>query len=302
MIKRVLIAGGTGLVGSYLSNKLYDKGYQVVLLSRKPKIKSLYKEYYWNVDNQNIDTQALENVDFIVHLAGEGISEKRWTKKRKQQIINSRVKSAQFLFNSLKNSNSKPSLIISASAIGYYGAISSEKELIENDPPAVDFLGKTCTLWEQAADQFESLGFRIVKLRLGIVLSKSKGALEKIITPIKLGIGKSIGTGNQFVPWIHIDDLCNIIIRAIEEETMQGSYNAVSPEYLTNREFNQAIAINLKKKFWLPRIPAFVLKLFLGEMSSILLNGSRVKPDKLIKLGFRFEYPSISGALKNLLS
>lgn len=292
---------GKGLVSDYLSKQLLDKGYQVNYLSRSNKHNSPFKIYTWNIDQNQIDVEAIASADYIVHLAGANISGKRWTAKRKQLIIDSRVKSTHLLFNGVKKQNKKLMAFISSSAVGYYGAITSDKIFNEEDPPANDFLGETCNLWEQEADQFKNAGIRTVKIRTGVVLSKKGGALEKMIPPVKLGIGSAIGNGKQYLPWIHIDDLCSIFIKAIEDAKMQGAYNAVASDYKTNKEFTRILAKVLKKPFWFPNIPTFTMKLMFGEMAIILLNGSRVSSEKIQKAGFKFKYPNLKSALSDLL-
>lgn len=297
----VLISGGTGLIGRHLCEKLKNKGYSVSILSRVGKQGSGIRTYAWDIDKREIDEQAIESADYIIHLAGENIGEKRWTNKRKQLIIDSRIKSSQLLFEATKNSNKKIKAFISASAIGYYGAITSDKIFSEADPFATDFLGKTCRQWEKSADRFEELGIRTVKIRTGVVLTKHGGALAKMITPFKLGIVSAIGNGLQYLPWIHIEDLCNIYIKAIEDPKMSGAYNAVSPDHKTNRDFTKTLARILKKQLWFPNIPAIVMKIIFGEMSAMLLKGSRVSSEKVIIAGYKFNFPNLERALVNLL-
>lgn len=299
----ILITGGTGLIGKYLTTKLQEHGYDVTILSRVnyENQKSKVKQYIWDVNNGLIDSEALKTADFIIHLAGANIAEGRWTEKRKKQLVDSRVRSAELIFNSLEKHEYKPKAFISASAIGYYGAVTSDKIYTENDTNHNDFLGYICKLWENAADKFEGLGIRTVKIRTGLVLTKYGSALDKIKTPINMGIGSALGSGNQFMPWIHIDDLCNIYIKAIEDIEMRGSFNAVAPEHITNNEFSNSIATVLSKPFWVPNVPSFIMKLIFGEMADILLEGSKVSSDKIEKSGFNFIYPNLTKALKNLL-
>ncbi len=299
----ILITGGTGLVGKYLTSKLQEQGYDVAILSRDKyeEVRSKIKQFTWDVKDGLIDSEALKYADYIIHLAGANIAEKRWTEKRKKQLIDSRVNSAELIFENLKKQEYKPKAFISASAIGYYGVVTSDKIFTENDTYHNDFLGKVCRLWEEAADNFEELGIRTVKIRTGVVLTKKSGALAKMKTPVKLGIGSAMGNGNQYMPWIHIDDLCNIYIKAIEDIEMRGSYNAVAHEHITNKEFTRKISTVLKKPFWGVNIPSFIMKLMFGEMADILLEGSKISSDKIEKSGFKFQYLNLTEALKNLL-
>ena len=301
-MEKILISGGTGLIGKHLSKKLRDKGYSVALLSRAGHHDAVIPTYVWDIENNKIDKEAIETTDYIINLAGENINKNRWTNKRKQIIIDSRVKSAQFLFDKITDNKNKLKAFISASAIGYYGTITTDKIFSETDPPSNDFLGETCRQWEQSADSFEKLGIRTIKIRTAIVLTKQDGALAKMITTVKFGIGSAIGSGKQFLPWIHIDDLCDIYIKAIEDTQMNGAYNAVSPEHNTNRDFMKTLAHVLKKPFWFPAIPAFIIKLIFGKMSEILLNGSRVSSEKIIKAGYCFKFPDLKTALSDLLT
>jgi len=297
----ILITGGTGLVGRFLCKKLKDKGYSVAILGRTCQKNGETPTYSWDIDKNEIEKEALEKADYIIHLAGANISESKWTAKRKKLIIDSRVKSAQLIFEKLKENTNQVKAFISASAIGYYGTISTDKIFSETDPPANDFLGETCRQWEQSADRFEELGIRAVKIRTGVVLAKHGGALAKMITPIKLGIGSTIGNGRQYVPWIHIEDLCDIYIKAIEDTQMNGAYNAVAPDHKTNRDFTETLAHVLRKPFWFPNIPAIVMKIIFGKMSVMLLKGSRVSSEKITNAGYKFKFPNLKGALVNLL-
>lgn len=300
-MKNVLITGGTGLIGKHLSERLIQSGYRVSVLSRERNNNSKIPVYAWDVEKKTIDNEALENVDYIVHLAGANISERRWTEKRKQLILDSRVKSSNLIFEELKRKNIKLKAFISASAVGYYGAVTSNKIFNETDFAPNDFLGETCRLWEQTTKQFENVGIRTVIIRAGIVLAKEDGALSKMMGPVKMGIGSAIGDGKQYIPWIHIDDICNIFIKAIEDDAMHGAYNAVSPDPKTNKEFTKTLAKVLNAPFWFPAIPAFALKLMFGKMSEIFLKGSRVSSDKISATGFQFRFPELEKALKNIL-
>ena len=300
-MKNVLITGGTGLVGKHLSEKLKQNGYRVSILSRKSDKNKDIPVYAWDVEKNILEKDALEKADYIIHLAGANIGESRWTDGRKQLIIDSRVKSGNLIFEEVKKNKIQLKAFISASAVGYYGAITSEKIFKESDPPCNDFLGETCRLWEQTADQFENVGIRTVKIRSGIVLAKEEGALPKMMVPVKMAIGSAIGDGKQYIPWIHIDDICNIYLKALEDETMRGAYNAAAPDHKTNKEFTKTLATVLNVPFWFPAVPAFTLKIMFGKMSEMLLKGSRVSADKIIAAGFQFRFPELESALKNIL-
>lgn len=298
---KVLISGGTGLVGKHLCKKLQEIGYDVSILSRTRKKGAEIHTYTWDLNKNEIEKEAIDTADFIIHLAGEEIGKKRWTTKRKLQIADSRIKTGQLIFNKIKEQKKDLKAFISASAIGYYGTLTSDKIFSETDMPANDFLGQTCRKWEQMSDRFMELGIRTVKIRTAVVLTKRGGALSKMIIPIRMGIGSAMGNGKQYLPWIHINDLCGIYIKAIEDSQMIGAYNAVSPEHITNKEFTKIVARILKKPFWFPNIPAIVMKLFFGKMSEILLRGSRVSSEKIQTTGYKFLFPNLEIALKQLL-
>lgn len=301
-MERVLITGGRGLIGQNLRIRLEEQGYEVVLLSRGGG-KDLSKESLtWDIYRGEIDRDALNTCDYIIHLAGANMGALRWTRKRKKEILDSRIKSANLIFNNLDQQNRKLKAFISASAIGYYGAINSDHIFKEADPSSRDFLGQTCKLWEDAADQFSHSGIRTVKIRAGIVLSRKGGALPRLHRPVKLGFGAPIGHGKQYMPWIHMDDLCTIYLQALEQNDMQGAYNAVAPEHITNKGFTRKLAQILNRPLWIPNIPAFGLKLLFGEMAQMLLTGSRISSDRIQKAGFIFRFPDLDTALQELYS
>lgn len=295
----VLITGANGATAKSLAKKL-DKDFTLRFLTRK---RTNDNEFEWNIAQQTIDEKALENVSHVIHLAGANISEKRWTEDRKKEIITSRVDSAELILKTLKNKNIKLKSFISASAVGYYGAKTVEKIFVESDEKGNDFLSEVVYLWENAADEFSknNIAERVVKLRTGVVLSASEGALEKITFPIKLGLGSPVGSGKQYLPWIHIDDLCSMYEQALKSENLRGTYNACAPEHITNEFFTKKLAKVLKKPLIMPKIPETIMKLVFGEMASILLEGSRCSPEKIMQTGFVFEYPDLEYALENLL-
>lgn len=297
--KSILIAGGTGLVGSHLIKKLKAKNYNVSILSQSANT-DIENVFAWNIEENTIQEQAIQDVDYIINLSGENIGAKRWSKKQKNKIITSRVNSTNLIHDVLKKSNVKIKAYISASAIGYYGQETTDVIYTEKNNAGSDFLGKTCELWEKSADSFENLKIRVVKIRTAVVLTKKGGALEKMIAPINIGIGSALGNGKQYIPWIHIDDLCEIYIKAIEDVNMKGAYNAVSPEHYTNSQFTRLLSNTLKKPFWFPNVPAFMLKIIFGEMSVLLLKGSRISSEKIINSDFKFRYSSLKTAIQDL--
>ena len=206
-MSKVLISGGTGSIGTMLADFLRDQGHEIGLLSRSEKQNGPYRTYRWNIKDNYLDPEALESCEYIIHLAGAGIADKAWTSQRKKEIIESRVLSTDLLFNKVKEHKPPLKAFISASAVGYYGQLTSDQIFKEEDEPANDFVGKTCFLWEQAADRFEDLGIRTVKIRIGVVLMTQGGALEKMVQPIRLGVGSPLGSGKQYIPWVHVDDV-----------------------------------------------------------------------------------------------
>ncbi len=296
-MEKVLITGGTGLVGKRLSSLLQSKGYEVRIVSRSENPKSPYKSFTWNVKQQSIDEKAFEDLDYIIHLAGAGIADRKWSQQRKQEIIDSRVQSTNLLYHTVEKLQTPLKGFISASAIGIYGSITSERIFEETDASGDDFLGKVCQLWEESAFQFKNKNIRTVVLRIGIVLSKSGGALEKMKTPIIT----PLGNGKQYMPWIHIDDLCEMYVQAIENESYQGIYNAVAPEHNSNTSFSKILAKSFKKPFLPIGVPGFLLKIIFGEIAALLLQGSRISSEKIKQRGFKFQFPHLKGALNNLM-
>lgn len=297
----VLITGGSGLIGTVLSEMLQASGHQVSLMSRSVITGTRLPVYTWNLDKAEIPVEALENTDCIIHLAGTNIGKKRWTVKRRQEILDSRISPVRLLFKRIKEHKIRLKSFISSSAIGFYGLNTTEKIYTETDPPASDFLGQVCNQWEQAALQFEELGIRTVQLRTGVVLTSQGGALSRMLSPVKLGLGSALGSGRQYLPWIHMDDLCRIYIKAMEDQTMHGAYNAVAPEFVTNKVFMQTLARVLRKPFWLPKVPGAALKILFGKMGDLVLEGSRVSSDKIEAAGFEFRFPLHEMALRELL-
>jgi uncharacterized protein (TIGR01777 family) len=300
LAKHILITGASGLVGTRLTEILLDKGYLVAHLGRA-KREGRVKSFVWNVDNFAIEPSALKGITTIIHLAGAGVADKRWTEKRKKEILDSRVNSSRLLYEELKKGHHQVTEFISASAVGYYG-VDDEKTFTEDDSPAKDFMAEVTRRWEEEVKNIESLGIRTVNMRTGIVLSARGGALKQMMTPIKLFAGAPLGSGQQNIPWIHIDDICQMYVKAMEDDSMIHAYNAVGPSSVTNTELTKAIAKILKRPLFLPNIPAFVLKLVLGEMAFYVLNGAKVSSEKIQKAGYQFKFKTLEDALKNLLA
>jgi uncharacterized protein len=304
-MQTVIITGGTGLVGTALTKVLLQKGYRVIILSRNtvPAGAGNGPAYaQWDIAAGKIDAAALAEADFIVHLAGAGVADKRWTAKRKEEIVKSRTESSALLANVLATLPNKVQAVISASGIGWYGGDEKQaRPFSETDPADTAFLGETCRLWEAGMDPVIALGKRVVKLRIGVVLSKAGGAYTEFAKPIRWGIAGILGNGKQVISWIHIDDLCRLIIFSMEEEKMQGVYNAVSPQPATNKALTIEMARKIKGSFYIPLyVPHFVLRLMLGEMSVEILKSATVSVAKTEAAGFRFLYPSIRAAVEAL--
>ncbi|MDD2674627.1 MAG: TIGR01777 family oxidoreductase [Flavobacterium sp.] len=303
MKKNVLISGGSGFIGRNLTTLLLAKGYSVSILSRSEKQNKGDVFYYkWDVEKQTIDDEAILKADYIIHLAGENIAEKRWTAKRKAAIIDSREKSTQLLYSVLKKHYKKLDAFISASAVGIYGAVNGEEICTEDMKPANDFLGYTCQKWEDSIDFIENLNIRTVKIRTGLVLGKNDGFLKKLIPLFKYRLGSALGSGKQYMPWIHVDDLCAIYLQAISDTSMEGPYNAAICDNTTNTVFSKTLARVFGYSIWLPNVPAFVLKLVMGEMAKIVLTGRRVSSDKMEQTGFKFKFNNLEEAIRNCLT
>jgi uncharacterized protein len=299
----VLITGGTGLVGDHLAKMLLLKGYEVIILTRKTKPSTDKNLSYaaWDTDAGTIDEAVIRKADHIVHLAGAGVADKRWTAERKAEIAESRTKSSALIVKALNEIPNKVRTVVSASAIGWYGADTAESRrrgFREDASPDRHFLGETCRLWEASINPVQEMGKRLVKLRIGIVLSQDGGALKEFSKPVKFGMATILGSGEQVVSWIHIEDLCRIFTYAIENERMIGVYNAVAPQPVTNKELILKLAQKLRGKFFIPvHVPVFALKLSLGEMSIEVLKSATVSNEKIQGTGFIYLYPSITAAL-----
>lgn len=297
--QHVLITGGSGLIGKSLTEELLKQGYTVSHLSRSKGKDSRVKTYQWSVEQGLIDENCINGVDTIIHLAGAGIADKRWTKKRKKILIDSRTQSIALLYDLIGRKPNLVKNIISASATGYYSNRGDEL-LSEDSIPAKDFLGYCCTVWEQAVDKGKELNLRIVKLRTGVVLSRHGGALPPLALPVKFGIGTALGNGKQWIPWIHIQDAIDMYLHVLENNSIQGVYNMVAPNPVTNKQLTKAVAKQLRRPYWLPNVPAFLLRTLLGEMSEVVLGSTKVSAQKIESTGFKFKYPLLADALKQL--
>jgi len=303
----ILITGGTGLIGKAITKALLERNYEVLILTRDPeKIKpSAQRVNYakWDISNQFIDVAALAKADYIIHLAGTNVGEKRWTGKRKKEIVDSRVKSGELLVKALSKNQNKIKAVISASAIGWYGPdkFLEHESFSETDPAGSDFLGQTCVQWEQSIEPVVQLNKRLVKLRTGIVVSNEGGAYPEFKKSLQFGIAAILGSGKQVISWIHIDDLVRTYIYAIENEKLNGVYNAVAPRPVTNKQLTLELARTIKKSFFIPvYVPSFVLKIVLGEMSIEVLKSATVSCKKIQNERFTFLYPSIESAIRHL--
>lgn len=300
MGKNILIAGGTGLIGTALSSLLSEKGYQVALLSRSGK-SDQYKTFRWDIEKGYLEEGTLQFADGIVFLSGENVGAKRWSEKQKDRILNSRVQAVRLLTEKIEKAQKKPEFFISASAIGYYGGTLSNHLSVETDPPGKDFLAVVTRQWEQALQSVKERGIRLVVLRTGVVLSSTGGALPKMITPLKMGLGSALGTGKQFMSWIELNDLARMYLHAIENEKLNSVYNAVAPSPVENQTFMKLLAKALGKPFFLPPVPTFLLRLALGEMADLLLKGNNVSSQKIKDTGFKFRFEKPEDYFKTLV-
>lgn len=289
------------MIGQRLTELLLAKGHKVSYLSRKKEKIPNVEVFQWDIQKGYIEEGALEAADYVVHLAGAGIADKRWTDERKKEIIDSRIQPIELISSYLQKNNIHLKGFISASAIGIYGGDTGDVRLDENSELGNDFLAECTKLWEIHAKKMTNTA-RIVSVRIGIVLSEKGGALPKLVQPIRLGFGAALGSGKQFMSWIHVDDLCEIFVKALEDETMQGPYNAVAPNPVTNQEMTNVAAQALKKPLWLPNVPSFALKLVFGEMGIVVTGGNFVLNKRLSQeTDFQYKFINIKEALSDLL-
>ncbi len=302
MAQTVLLTGGTGTIGKRLTELLLEQGFRVSHLSRSNTAVPNVDTYTWDIKNGQIDPTAITTADHIIHLAGAGIADERWTDERKQEIIDSRTKSADLIAGVLKTTTHHVKSFISSSAIGYYGGDTKDRPMVESSPAGSDFLAQVTRQWERSADQITALGIRTVKIRTGVVLTMAGGALPKLVQPLKLGVGAPIASGQQYISWIHLDDICRIYLKALTDERWQGAYNGVAPGPVTNEKLTHAIAEAIHRPIIIPRIPAFAIKLLFGELAITVLGSSLVL-NKRIKdeTDFSYSFPDLKKALADLL-
>jgi uncharacterized protein (TIGR01777 family) len=303
----VLVTGGTGVVGKKLTALLTEKGYSVIILTRNaagraPRAGVVYKE--WNIEKGEINDSAVAEADYIIHLAGAGVADSRWTTKRKAEIVSSRTESSALLVKAAIRYPNRLKAVISASAIGWYredGQRTEPEGFEENAPAAPGFLGETCRLWEASVAPFEQMGKRVAILRTGLVLSNDGGVLVEFKKPMKYGLATILGSGEQVMSWIHVEDVCRMYLYALENETITGPYNAVAPAPVKHKDLVLKLAEKVRgKSYTSMHAPGFVLKLMLGEMSIEVLKSATISAAKIKAAGFRFLYPSIDAALEQL--
>jgi uncharacterized protein (TIGR01777 family) len=305
-MQTILITGGTGMVGQSLTNLLLNKGYQVIVLTRQQKQSSRLNFSFaqWDLNKGWIDPTALAAADYIIHLAGEGVADKRWTAARKKAILDSRVESSALLVKAIKEQPNKVKAIVAASAIGWYGPDnekSKQSGFVETDLVDSSFLGDTCRQWEESMHPVKAMGIRLVTIRSGIVFNKMGGALAEFIKPAKLGAAAILGDGKQVVSWIHQQDLNRLMLFTLENEQVAGVYNAVAPDPVNNAILTKAIARRFHTWAIPFHVPSFILKIMLGEMSIEILKSANVSASKIIEAGFSFDYASMDEALDDLL-
>jgi uncharacterized protein (TIGR01777 family) len=298
-IKKILITGGTGLVGKKLCALLQKEGYEVTILSRSKNPNSPYPTFTWDYQSRHLEAGAFEGVDAIIHLAGAGVADKRWSAERKKVILESRTMTSQLLYDQLKSTPNQVKTIIAASAIGIYGIENSPNSLTEESPIGTDYLADVTKEWEVATSQFENLNVRLVQMRIGIVLSDKGGALMKLLEP---PVAAALGQGDQYMSWIHMEDVLGMFLWAIKNESATGPYNVVAPTPLTNHAFTKMAAKIFKKPFMPVPVPKFVLQIMLGQMAEILLGGSKISSQKIVDAGYHFKFPDFEAAVKDLKS
>lgn len=297
---KIILTGGTGFIGSVLKKELLNKGHELILLTRSWRSSQEAGVTYahWEDGNAGYWQHFLEEADAVIHLAGESVAAKRWTAKQKALITESRVLSTRTIVEGIKACRRKPKLLVNASAVGYYGHV-AEEDVTEERSFGAGFLAETCRHWEREAEQVKSAGVRLVIARFGLVLGKSGGALAKMKLPFQLGLGGPLGSGRQWVPWVHVEDAARMILFALENPSVEGALNAVSPHPVRMKEFCAEYAKSLHRPSWFP-VPGFMLKLIFGEMSDVFLTGQKAVPAKLIRSGFQFKYDKLSPAFDSV--
>lgn len=301
---RVIITGGTGLIGSALSKHLAEAGHEVIVLSRSPErhagsTPAGVRVVGWDAKTAEGWGALADGAGAIVNLAGAGIADGRWTESRKEAILQSRLGAGRAVVEAVEAAENKPEVLIQSSAVGYYGGGSREVKT-ESDPPGDDFLARVCKDWEASTEAVEAMGVRRVIIRTGIVLDEDEGALPKMLLPFKLFAGGPVGDGKQPFPWIHIEDEVRAIAHAITHSEMEGPYNLAGPEKHDNASFSKVIGKVMRRPAFMPA-PGFAMRLVFGEMADVLLEGQQAVPDRLQATGFAFEYPTAESALRDIL-
>lgn len=296
----ILITGASGLIGSALAASLSAQGHVIHRLGRSKPYTSDSQVFQWDTANDKIDERCLHGVTHIVHLAGAGIADRRWTEARVQELIASRSASSHLLLRAVQRTNAAVHTIVSAAGINYYGAYTTECKFSETAEAGSDTIARISVEWERAVDEWRDTA-RVVKLRTPIVLARNGSALQRLATPVRLGLGTALGHGRQWMPWVHLDDLVQLYTTALFDECYTGSYNANTGNDVTNAAFMRTLARVLRRPFLLPKVPAFALRIALGELSTILLEGSRADNSRLLRTGFRFRHGALEPALLNLL-
>jgi uncharacterized protein (TIGR01777 family) len=303
-ILRVIIAGGSGLIGRRLIVELLQARHEVLVLSRRPKnvskIFPAVRAEFWDAKTSSILVNILDGASAAINLTGESIAAKRWSSLQKQKILSSRIDSTRAIVNAIEQTHHRPSVLLNASAVGYYGNV-PEGEVTEAYPKGNGFLPNVCEQWEMEAQKAQELGVRVVLLRTGIVLDKKEGALHKLLLLFRMFIGGPLGNGRQWFPWIHLQDEVNAILYAIEHEQINGPVNLAAPQSMRMIEFCNALGSALRRPSWLP-VPEFALRLMLGEMAEpLLFQGQKIIPKKLLEAGFKFQFPNLENALQDIL-
>ncbi|HMK39034.1 MAG TPA: TIGR01777 family oxidoreductase [Bacteroidota bacterium] len=299
----IVITGGTGYIGSSLIPLLLREGHRTTVLTRYPEMYPLAPEVArvrWDGITQGDWSVQVQNADAVINLAGESIGGGRWTLSRKQRLVSSRINATRALLEAIRNGEKKPSIFVSSSAVGYYGPVDSG-EVTEDHAPGRGFLADLCLRWEQEASAVGELGPRVVILRTGVVVGEKGGALARMILPFRLYAGGPIGSGRQWFPWVHREDVAGVIAFSLAQKTLAGPVNVVAPESVDMKAFCAALGAALSRPSWLP-VPAFALRAALGEMAGMILTGQRVVPARLMSLGYQFKYPSLAPALASALS
>lgn len=299
---RVLVTGATGLIGRELCRELAGEGHEIFFLSRRPdpaKVVIGAKGFGWDAEAELPPKEAFSGVEAVIHLAGEPIAASRWTNEQKRRIRDSRVKGTRNLVDGIARLTTRPEILVSGSAVGFYGSRGNE-QLDESSEPGKGFLPEICIEWEAEAERAREFGIRVALARTGVVLDKNGGALEKMLTPFRLGLGARLGGGEQWFPWIHMDDIVGILRHSLVNEQVKGPINGAAPGIVTNADFTKDLAAVLNRPTFFP-VPEFALQILMGEMAEVVLNSQRVVPKVALDTGYEFKYPNLRPALESLL-